>query len=224
MARRSTKSKKENRLPVWIIDDNEQFCIVLSEALNRSKTVRCLMYFLSGKNALQHFEHNSELPSVILLDIKMPLVSGIDLIRPLQEISPATKIIMLTSYGEDEFVKAAFQQGAHGYLLKTSTSEDIIRAIEKVCQNELPIDPKLTRHILETFAGNAKHQDDYHLTERERTIINLFAEGMDVEQVAKQLVLSVHTVHTHRKNIYQKLHVHSRSSLVSKALKENLTD
>ena len=212
---------EKNRIPVWIIDDNKGFCLILSEALNQSDTVECQKSFHSCKSALQALSTEDALPSVILLDIKMPRMSGLDAIATIRRITPATQIIMLTSFDLDENIRTAMNRGASGYLLKSSTPAEIITAVEKVQKGGSPLDPMLTKRVMEMFLGRSE-EDRYHLTRRERDILHCIAGGLASLEVAQKLNLSYYTVATHLKNIYEKLEVHNRQGLVTKAARERL--
>jgi len=216
----STKNKK-SRIPVWIIDDNRGFCFILSEALNISGTIECQKCFHSCKSALQALSSEDSPPSVILLDIKMPKMSGLDAITSIKGISPATQVIMLTSYDLDENIRTAMNRGATGYLLKSSTPIEIINAIEKVQEGGSPIDPLIAKRLMEAFLGQTE-ENRYYLTSREKDILQCLASDLTVQEVASKLNLSYFTVDTHIKNIYQKLNVHNRYGLVTKASKERL--
>ncbi len=209
------------RIPVWIIDDNKGFCFILSEALNLSGTIECQKRFHSCKSALQALSTEDSPPSVILLDIKMPKMSGLDAITSIKGISSATQVIMLTSYDLDENIRTAMNRGATGYLLKSSTPIEIINAIEKVQKGGSPIDPMITKRVMEAFLGQTE-QNRYELTSREKDILQCLASDLTVQEVASKLNLSYFTVDTHIKNIYQKLDVHNRYGLVTKASKERL--
>ncbi len=210
------------RIPVWIIDDNKEFCFILSEALNLSGTIECQKCYLSCKSALQALSTGDSPPSVILLDIKMPKMSGLDAITSIKSMTPATQIIMLTSYDLDENIRTAISRGAGGYLLKSSTPNEIISAIEKVQKGGSPIDPMITKRVMEAFLEKRTVENRYDLTGREKDILECLASDLTVQEVAAKLHLSYFTIDTHIKNIYQKLDVHNRHGLVTKASKERL--
>lgn len=212
-----------NHIPIWIIDDNKNYCALLSESLNLNKKISCERYFHSVRSALKELRTTQNPPSVILLDIKMPQVSGINGIAPLLTASHGTKIIMLTSYDDEAEIQTALSLGASGYLLKTSSPEDIIRAAEKVLEGGSPIDPMITKKIMGMLVGSVKESRYLHrLTKREVEIIRLIAKGFNTKKIAKELSLSRFTVDTHLKNIYVKLRIHNRHSLVAKAYNDGL--
>jgi DNA-binding NarL/FixJ family response regulator len=214
-------NSERSRIPVWIIDDNRGFCFILSQALNLSRSIECVKCFHSCKSALQALAEEDSPPSVILLDIKMPRVSGLDAIPAMKRITPATQIIMLTSYDLDENIRTAMNRGASGYLLKSSTPVAIVNAIEGVQKGGSPIDPMITKKIMRAFLGSGE-EDEYHLTRREKDILRFMASDLTTLEVAQKMNLSHYTVDTHLKNIYQKLNVHNRQGLVTKAVKERL--
>jgi DNA-binding NarL/FixJ family response regulator len=216
------KHEEIYRIPVWIVDDVKSYCEVLSEALNRGKTVRCEKYYLSCKSAVQALSLEKNPPSVILLDIMMPRLSGMDAIGMFKKASPSTHIIMLTSHDLDENVRTAMNRGADGYLLKTSSPAEIMTAIEKVAQGEMPIDPTIVNRIIETFLSESGGKDTHNLTRREKEVLRCATAGMTVQEMAEKLQISYFTVDTHLKNIHQKLNVHNRHGLVAKASKEGL--
>ena len=212
---------ENSRLPVWIIDDNKVFCLVLSEALNQSETVECVKCFHTCRTAVQALLTEDSPPNVILLDIKMPRLSGLDAIPTIREITPATHIIMLTSYDLDENIRTAMNRGAAGYLLKSSSPADIISAVEKVQMGGSPLDAMITKRVIGAFLGQTD-ENRYRLTKRERDILQYVAGGMTTLETAHKLNLSYYTIDTHLKNIFQKLDVHNRHGLVTKANKERL--
>jgi DNA-binding NarL/FixJ family response regulator len=212
---------KHNRIPVWIVDDNRGFCLILSQALNGSETVECTKCFHSSRMAIHALASEDSPPSVILLDIQMPRMSGLDAIRSIKQISPATSIIMLTSFDLDENIRVAVNRGASGYLLKSSTPGQIINAIEGAQKGGAPMDPMITKKIMRAFLGTGD-EDKYQLTRREKDIIRFMSSDLTTDQVAQRLNLSHYTVDTHLKNIYQKLNVHNRHGMVTKAAKERL--
>jgi DNA-binding NarL/FixJ family response regulator len=159
---------------------------------------------------------------VILLDIGLPGMSGIKGIEKFKEISPSTLIVILTVYDDSDKVFDALCAGASGYLLKDSTPEKIIDSIKEVLAGGAPMNMKIAHKVLELFAQFKKKKADYGLTEREKEILQHTVAGLTKQQIADKLFLSFHTVNTHLKNIYIKLHVNTLSGVVSKVYKENI--
>jgi DNA-binding NarL/FixJ family response regulator len=151
----------------------------------------------------------------------MPNGSGLDAISRLKQLSPATQIIMLTSHDLDENIKTAMNRGAVGYLLKRSKPPEIIRAIEESLLGGMQIDAAIMARIIKDFLGELPG-NRYGLTDREREILRRVATGKSSNRIAQDMSLSYYTVDTHLKNIFQKLHVHTRHGLVAKASQEHL--
>jgi DNA-binding NarL/FixJ family response regulator len=214
--------EKGKRISVWIIDDNKSFCVVLSEALNRSNSVNCERYFHSSRLAIESLESGKCSPQVILLDIKMPGIKGVDSIALLKRISPSTNIIMLTSYDFDMDIRTSLKRGAAGYLLKSSRPLDIIRAIETVQKGGTPIDPMIAQRMTDAYIAEKPESDAYNLSAREREVIRWIAKGLNSSEVAQRLSITYNTVETHIKNIFHKLNVSNRHAMVAKAIKERL--
>lgn len=213
--------KKSERLPVWIIDDNRSYCFVLSESLNETRTVECTNCYFNCKSAIKALSKTGSPPAAILLDIKMPKMSGLDAIWKIHQVSPATNILMLTSYDTDENIQTALKQGANGYLLKSSSASEIAAAVVKARTGAKALDKVILDRMIEAYYGQMK-KSQYNITERERDVLGLVAKGMTTRQVAEQLNLSYFTVDMHIRNIFHKFNVHTRHGLVAKAGKERL--
>ena len=214
--------EKRKRISVWIVDDNKSFCVVLSEALNRSNSVICEKYFYSSRMAIEYLETMNHPPQVILLDIKMPGTKGVDAIALLKRIAPSTDIIMLTSYDFDMDIRTSLKRGASGYLLKSSQPLDIIRAIETVQKGGTPLDPMITQRMTDAYIAVKPESDSYNLSVREREVIRWITQGLNSAEVAQQLSITYNTVETHIKNIFHKLDVSNRHAMVAKAIKERI--
>jgi DNA-binding NarL/FixJ family response regulator len=128
-----------DKIPVWIIDDNKNFCLVLTANLNKTETIECRKCYQSCKAAMRDLASVDSPPTVILMDVRMPDMNGLDAIIPIKEISPATSIIMLTSVDCDDDIQTALTRGASGYLLKYSSSATIVGEIETVLQRSAPL-------------------------------------------------------------------------------------
>lgn len=212
----------QDKITVWIVDDNKNFCLVLAANLNRSATVDCQKYYHSCRSLLHDFETENSPPTVILLDIKMPAMNGLDAILPLKKMSPGTSVIMLTSYDLDENVRLAMKRGASGYLLKTSSPDEIVRAIESVVEGGLPLDATITKKMMASYVGWDEGENIYNLSPREKEVLKLASEGWNNAEVAEKLFISRYTVQTHMKNIFHKLDIHNRQKLVAKVHKDRI--
>jgi DNA-binding NarL/FixJ family response regulator len=162
-------------------------------------------------------------PDVTLMDINMPEMNGIECVRKLRPLMPDSQFLMLTIEENSQRVFAALEAGAHGYLVKNLPPDRILEAIKEVHEGGSPISPQIARMLVQSFQrpGTAKSpaaaEPDHNLTERELQILQLFAQGNRAKDVADQLNISVYTVQTHVRNIYEKLHVRSLPEAVVKA-------
>ncbi len=212
----------ENRtINIWLIEDNARYCKSLAGLIYSTNGMTCSFTFGSCEAAIERLRKEIP-PDVILLDIGLPGISGITGIEKFKEISPSTLIVILTIYDDNDKVFDALCAGASGYLLKDSPPEKIIESIKEVIAGGAPMNMKIAHKVLEIFAQLKKKKQDYGLTEREKEILHYIVDGLTKQQIAEKLFLSFHTVNTHLKNIYHKLHVNSVSGAVSKVYKENL--
>lgn len=208
-------------IDVWLVEDNAMFRETIAELLDESPGVRCALAVPSCEDALAALE-NDLLPEVILMDIGLPGMSGIDGVARVKALAPAVHVVMLTVHHDEDNIFRAICAGASGYLLKTAPPGDILRAIDKVRRGGAPIDAQIARRVLDMFARLAAPRHDYGLSEREREILQHLVDGRTKKQIAERLFLSPHTIDGHVRNIYAKLQVHTRTGAVAKALKENL--
>jgi DNA-binding NarL/FixJ family response regulator len=215
------KTSDEAPLTVWLVEDNHTFRQTVARVLNQSPGLECAHDFCNAEEALAALEGGA-VADVILLDVVLPGLNGIETVKRIKSISPATHVVMLTVFDDHDKIFKAICAGASGYLLKTSPVEKIIESIREVHAGGAPMTPQVARSVLEMFGRVSLPQQNYGLTARERRILELMTQGLIKKEIADQLALSYHTVDTHLRNIYTKLHVHTRTGAVSKALKERL--
>lgn len=162
-------------------------------------------------------------PVIVLLDLNLPGLSGIDALPWFKKYAPETRVIILTQSNREADVLAAISSGAAGYLLKSSTRDQIIDAIRLVVQGGAPIDPRIASYILQTLRGKPKKaEEERALSEREVEILILLGEGLVKKEIAQKLKISAHTVDNHIRHIYEKLHVPNAPAAVSKAYKTGI--
>jgi DNA-binding NarL/FixJ family response regulator len=213
----------ENHRPtqVMIIEDDDAYRESLQSVINESERLVCGDACCCCEEALALLK-NGCIPDIILLDIQLPGMSGIDGAGEIRAISPVSKIIILTVFDDDDKIFNAICQGAIGYLLKSSPSEKIISAIEDVVAGGAAMSPTIAARVLSMFGQYSQPQREYGLTNREKEILQLLVNGLSKKHLADQLHVSLYTVNTHLKNVYAKLHVHSQIDVVAKILKEHL--
>ncbi len=213
-----TENKSIN---IWLVEDNIRYRKSLAGLINGTEGMHCTHAFVSCEDALETISKENS-PEVILLDIGLPGINGIQGIEKFKDRLPTTLIVILTIYDDNDKVFDALCAGASGYLLKDSSPEKIIDSIKEVLAGGAPMNMKIAHKVLELFSQFKKKKSDYKLTEREKEILQNIVEGLTKQQIADKLFLSFHTVNTHLKNIYTKLHVNSISGAVSKVYKENI--
>ena len=206
---------------VWIIEDNEYFRTTIEDLLNSTQKFICSGSYNNCEDAIAALKTESP-PDVILLDISLPGMSGIEGIKHFKSISPRTNIIIQTVHEDDENVFNSLAAGAVGYILKTSSKEKIIESIDEVMDGGSPINARIARKVLGIFNFNESAESGNELTDRENEVLGLLVQGKTKKEIAELLFLSYHTVDNHIRNIYSKLHVHSRTAAVVKALRKNL--
>ncbi|OYW75162.1 MAG: LuxR family transcriptional regulator [Verrucomicrobia bacterium 12-59-8] len=207
---------------VWLIEDHKTYGERLMRALNRLDGIRCTQRFTACEDAFAALTDLTQPPDVLLLDVELPGVSGIEGIARLRELAPQAAIIILTVFEDDDKIFRAICAGASGYLLKTSSAEDIATAIRSAMAGGSPINPHIARRVLEMFAkANVPHKD-YGLTPRELDILKLLVSGCTIKDAAAQLGIGYYTADEYIRSVYVKLQVRSRGSAIAKAVKEGL--
>lgn len=208
-------------LTVWVVEDNAAYRKTIAELVRQTPSLRLDHAFGSCEAALAELERSVP-PDLILMDIGMPGMDGIEGVRRVKALSPETRVVMLTVFDENDMIFRAICAGASGYLLKSEPSEKIIMSLQEVLGGGAPMNAQIAAKVVEMFSRFAAPKGDYGLTAREREILQCLVDGLPKKQIADKLFLSFHTIDMHMRGIYTKLQVHSRSGAVAKALKENL--
>ena len=206
---------------VWIIEDNASYSHMIRGAINKSNIFKCEHEFTTVADALKLLSKGNY-PDVILTDINLPGMNGIDGIKEIKAIVKEIEIIVLTVFDDNEKIFDAICNGANGYLLKNSSPEEILEAIQIVVDGGSSINAGLARKVFNMFTSMKITENTYGLTKRETEILTFLVDGKTANEIAKITFTSPQTVQTHIKNIYSKVQVNTRSGLVSKALKEGL--
>jgi DNA-binding NarL/FixJ family response regulator len=209
------------QIGVVIFEDNDHLRESLCNLINFSKDLVLLGHF---GDALQAAEHVTALrPDVILMDIEMPGPSGIEAVRKIRATGNAVQIIMLTVFDDNRNVLDAIYAGASGYILKKNISNHLMEAIKQVMKGEAPMSPGIARMIIQSLQANVKPVvNSYQLTPREKETLGSLSRGNSYKMIAADLQISIDTVRTHIKSIYEKLQVHNQTEAVSKAVNERL--
>jgi DNA-binding NarL/FixJ family response regulator len=160
-------------------------------------------------------------PDVVIMDIDMPVKSGIDGVRMIKEARPDTQVIMYTMFEDDDKLFKSLCAGANGYILKKTSPDKLYDAIKDVIQGGAPMSPSIARKVMNSFQPSGKIID-YALSKREKEILELLIEGYASKQIAAELFIAFDTVRTHLKNIYVKLHVNCGKEAIAKVLREKI--
>lgn len=203
------------RIPVSIVEDDAPARGLLGDWVQRAPGFRCVGRHACAEAALAALP--IEKPSVVLMDINLPGISGIECVRRLKPLLPDTQFVMLTVYEDPEHIFNALAVGACGYLLKRVSRAELVEALQEVHAGGSPMSSNIARKIVQSFHRPA-HQpsEGMELSSREREVLELLARGYLYKEIAELLKISRPTVNTYIRRIYEKLHVHSRSQAVAK--------
>ncbi len=205
-----------NPIRVSIVEDNHDIRTGLKLIINSSNELICDNIFSNAEDAIRSLENNNT--DVVLMDIDLPGMNGIEAIKKLKLICPGSQFMMLTVYEDDDMIFKSLQAGANGYLLKKSSATQIVQAVMDLHLGGSPMSPGIARKVLNAFNKQPeKPKPDYQdLSEREKDIVNGLALGFRYKEIADKLFISPETVRTHIRNIYQKLQVQSRTDAINK--------
>lgn len=213
---------KDAALPpiaVALVEDDEGIREMLSRVVQRSARLKLVAAVSSGEEALERLPALS--PEVVIMDLRLPGMSGIDCTRLLRKAVPKTQVLVLTVFGESDQVFQALEAGASGYLLKRTSRREIVEAVEQVWGGGAPMSAEVARKVVESFrrAPAAPGQGTEQLTPREEEVLAHLAKGYVTKEIADALSISADTVRFHLKHIYEKLHVRSRTEALLKYLR-----
>ncbi len=204
---------------ILIYDDNTDLREGICHLLRLREEYEVVGEFGNARNVLKEVMELK--PDVILMDIEMPGITGVEAVKKIRTIDRKAQIIMLTVFDDQGHIFEALQSGANGYLLKRNASDRLVQSIEEVLSGGAPMSPSIARLIISEMQVR-KPQENYQLSVREKEILKSLATGNSFKLIASDLQISLETVRTHIKKIYEKLQVHSQIEAVSKALNEKL--
>jgi len=192
--------------------EDEQDMVIVGEAENGREAVRLV---------------SSLKPDVVLMDIAMPLLNGLEATRQIRHEHPSTRVLVLTMYDHEEYFRQMLEVGASGYIIKRAAATELVSAIRAVYNDEAVLSPAITRLLLEDYLNREAHKeesDPLALSSREREVLQLIAEGMTSRQIAEILSLSIKTVQSHRTSLMQKLDLHDRGDLIKYAIQKKIIE
>lgn len=218
----------EDRIRVMICDDHALFRRGLIMVLEAEDDIEIVGEAEDGRDAVERVA--DIVPDVVLMDVRMPEIDGIEATRMIADRAPSAKILMLTVSDEESDLYEAIKAGATGYLLKEISIEEVASAVRAVVSGQSLISPSMASKLLTEFTNLAKRADERtsvptpRLTERELEVLRLVAQGMSNREIAGELYISENTVKNHVRNILEKLHLHTRMEAVMYAVREKLLD
>ena len=206
---------------VTIFEDNNSLRNGLYQLIDGSDGFHCVGAFPDCNNLMKNIDETK--PHVVLMDIEMPGMNGIDAVRILKEKKPETRILMQTIFGENEKIFQSICAGASGYILKNTSPARILEAIRETYEGGAPMSPSIATKVLQIVQQqDAGSRSTFDLTEREKEILSCLVKGMSYKLIADHCFISIDTVRGHIRNIYEKLHVHSKSEAVAKAIRSRI--
>lgn len=209
-------------IEIIIVEDNARIREGLSVLLDGTDGFKCRNTFSSCETMLEKIGDSE--PDIVLMDIGLPGMSGIEGIKILKRLFPEIQILVLTIHEEDDLVFEALCAGACGYLLKQTSPARLVEAIREAYEGGAPMSSHIARKVVAFFQEkkNNNGNNEYNLTQREIEVLKSLVEGSSCKVIADSLFISIETVRFHFRNIYNKLHVHTQAEAVAKAIKEGI--
>ena len=205
-------------ITVSIVEDNEQLRETLARVIGRAEGFRCVSHYGDAESALQALPKDN--PAVVLMDINLPGMNGVECVRRLKQAAPNVQAVMLTVYEDTENIFNALAAGAAGYLLKRTRTAELLEAIREVHRGGSPMTTHIARKVTQSFQrAGPSPQATENLSEREQEVLDCLSQGFLYKEIADKLGISYETVHTYIRRIYEKLQVRTRTEAVAKFLK-----
>jgi len=206
-----------------LIEDHTLFRDSVAEALEDSGRYQCVGSFSTMEETLHELANGLQ-PDLVLLDLGLPGMSGLEGIGQIREKLPLARVFILTAFHDREKVFAALKAGAHGYLIKTGGALKVLRTLDDVAEGGVPLDPQIAGLVLQTFHKLTATIARIELSEQETEVLRRIAKGMTKKAVAHDMGLSLHTVDNYLRRVFEKLHVQSLPAAVAAAIRSGLLD
>jgi DNA-binding NarL/FixJ family response regulator len=209
-------------IKVAVFEDNKVLRESLQQLINNTGDMACVGAFPDANKLVRNMELSN--PDIVLMDIDMPGVSGIEAVQIIKEKFPHVHILMQTVFDDNDKIFAAICAGASGYILKKTSPLNMLQAIRETNEGGAPMTPSVATKVLQMFRIQtpATTKEFIDLSEREKEILALLVKGNSYKMIAAECFISIDTVNTHVRHIYEKLHVHSKSEAVAKAINQKL--
>jgi DNA-binding NarL/FixJ family response regulator len=214
------------KISVLLVDDHTVVRQGLRALLRPEEDIEVVGEAENGRLAVQMVRKSA--PDVVVMDVAMPLLNGLEATRQILKMTPSTKVLVLTSYGDDECVQQLTEAGVSGYLLKQTAANDLLKAIREVRKGNAFFSPTIAKRLRdqcrEAFANGQPVKKNIELTSREAEVLQLIAEGFSNKQIAAELSISIKTVEKHRQQVMNKLNIHDVAGLTRYALSKGLVE
>jgi len=205
-----------------IVEDNTALRQSLEQLFNRTSNLKCVASLNNLLNVVSEFQKSQ--PEIVLMDIGLPAINGIEGVRTVKSNFENIQVIMFTVFEDDEKIFEAIRSGASGYLLKKTPPEEILEAIKELHDGGAPMSPSIARKVIQAFQLKPSTVlEDHQLTSREKEILYALVDGLSYKKIAEKYFVSIHTVRSHISSIYEKLHVNSKAQAVAKVLQPKQT-
>jgi DNA-binding NarL/FixJ family response regulator len=214
----SASADQSMPIKVAIVEDDEGIRTSLASLVRRAPSLRCAGDYPDAETALREIPR--QVPDVVLMDINLPGMNGVECVRQLKSAVPAVQVLMLTVYEDSDSLFNSLKAGASGYLLKRTASAKLLEAIRDVHAGGSPMTPQLARRVVQFFSRPAADQSPVsRLTPGEKDFLDQLANGYAYKEIADRMKISIDTVRSYVRTVYEKLHVHSRTEAVVKYLR-----
>ncbi|WP_411825774.1 response regulator transcription factor [Luteolibacter sp. AS25] len=215
-----TEAKKKST--IWILEDHQIFAKQIRRLIESEDDLECPYHFASPDEFFDKLKFTSDYPDVLLLDLGLPKMDGLEVLVEVRKILPDLKVLILSAFDDRERVYRAICNGASGYLLKTSGPDEILDGIHDVIDGAAALSSAIATMILNGFAKHGPVEQLEPLTSREEEVLKFLVKGFTKKEIGEQLHISQHTVDMHLRAVYRKLHVRSQTEAVSKALRQGI--
>ena len=207
-------------ISVSIVEDNDQLRGTLARVISRAEGFKCVSHYPNAEAALAALPKDN--PEVVLMDINLPGMNGVECVRQLKQVAPKIQAVMLTVYEDTDNIFAALAAGASGYLLKRTRSAELLEAIREVHQGGSPMTTHIARKVTQSFQkAGPSPQPTENLSQREQEVLDCLSHGFLYKEIADKLGISYETVHTYIRRIYEKLQVRTLTEAVAKFLRRD---
>jgi DNA-binding NarL/FixJ family response regulator len=207
-------------IKIALVEDDNELREHLRNYIDSQKEFKCTLSVDSAENLLWYLKTSGE-PDIILMDIGLPGMSGIEAMKLVREKYPEIEILMLTVYTDQQKIFEALCAGASGYLLKNAPFEELKSSIIELKNGGAPMSPQIARKVIDYFKPKKEVKESV-LSDKEKEVVVALVDGLSYKQIAERLFISFETVRSHIKNIYKKLHVHSKAEIIRKSFRDEI--